>query len=84
MFIEGALSEAQKRRNNNDDFNVTSSKQKKSRSSGTDTIAYFRQKTEKTFELTAEELKLKGEPFDLENQEQETSQNHMEMPTQSS
>ena len=43
MFIDGALSETQKRRNdNNDDFNVTSSKQKTSRSSGADTIAYLR------------------------------------------
>ena len=85
MFIDGALSETQKRRNdNNDDFNVTSSKQKTSGSSGTDTIAYLRQKTEKTFELRAEELKHKREPFDLENQRQETSQNHMEMSTQSS
>ena len=42
------LSETQKRRSNNDDdFDVISPKQKKSRSSGTDTIAQLREKTEK-------------------------------------
>ena len=42
------LSKTQKRRSNSDD--VTSLKQKKSRSSGTDTIAHLREKTEKDFE----------------------------------
>ena len=46
------LSETQKRRSNSDnDFELTSPKQKKSRSSGTDTIAYLREKTEKDFKL---------------------------------
>ena len=79
------LSETQKRRSNSDDdFDVTSPKQKKSRSSGTDTIAYLREKTEKDFELRAEELKLKREQLDMEKQRQEASQNHMEMLIQSS
>ena len=79
------LSETQKRRSNSDDnFDVTSTKQKKSRCSGTDTIAYLREKTEKDFELRAEELKLKREQLDMEKQRQEASQNHMEMLIQSS
>ena len=46
------LSETQKRRSNSDnDFELTSPKQKKFRSSGTDTIAYLREKTEKDFKL---------------------------------
>ena len=53
------LSKTQKRRSNSDD--VTSLKQKKSRSSGTDTIAHLREKTEKDFELRAKELKFKKE-----------------------
>ena len=45
------LSQTQKRRSNSDDdFDITSPKQKKSISSGTDTIVYLRQKTEKDFE----------------------------------
>ena len=61
------LSETHKRRSNSDDdFDVTSPKQKKSRSSGTDTIAYLREKTEKDFELRAEELKLKRQQLDVE------------------
>ena len=79
------LSETQKKRSNSDDdFDVTSPKQKKSRSSGTDTIAYLREKTEKDFELRAGELKLKREQLDMEKQRQEASQNHMEMLIQSS
>ena len=54
------LSETQTRRSNSDDdFDVTAPKQKKSRSSGTDTIKFLRVKREKDFELRAEELKLK-------------------------
>ena len=45
------LSQTQKRRSNSDDdIDITSPKQKKSVSSGTDTIVYLRQKTEKDFE----------------------------------
>ena len=65
-------------------FYVTSPKWKKSRSSGTDTIAYLRQKTEKDFEWRAEDLKLNGEQLDMEKQRQETSQNHIEILIQSS
>ena len=79
------LSETQKRRSNSDnDFELTSPKQKKSRSSGTDTTAYLREKTEKDFKLRAEELKLKREQLDMEKQRHEASQNHMEMLMQSS
>ena len=63
------LSKTQKRKSNSDDdFDVTSLKQKKSRSSGTDTVAYLKVKTEKNFELRAEELKLKREQLDMEKQ----------------
>ena len=63
------LSETQKRKSNSDDdFDVTSLKQKKSRSSGTDTVAYLKVKTEKNFELRAEESKLKREQLDMEKQ----------------
>ena len=63
------LSKTQKRKSNSDDdFDVTSLKQKKSRSSGTDTVAYLKVKTEKNFELRAEELKFKREQLDMEKQ----------------
>ena len=79
------LSETQKRRSNSDDdFDVTSPKQKKSRNSGTDNIEFLREKTEKDFELRVEELKLKKQQLDMEKQRQETSQNHMKMLIQSS
>ena len=55
------FSETQERRSNDDDVDVTSPKQKKSRISGTDTIAYLREKTKKDFELRAEKFKLKRE-----------------------
>ena len=79
------LAETQKRRSNSDDdFDVTSPKQKKSRNSGTDNIEFLREKTEKDFELRVEELKLKKQQLDMEKQRQETSQNHMKMLIQSS
>ena len=58
-------------------------KQKKPRSSGTDTIVYLREKTKKDFELRAKKLKLKRE-LDMKKQRQEASENHMEMRIQSS
>ena len=74
------LSETHQRRSNSDDdFNVTSPKQKECRSLGTDTISCLREKTEKDFELRAEELKLKREQLDMEKQRQFASQNHMEI-----
>ena len=84
LSMEG-LSETQKRSSNSDnDFDVISRKQKKSRSSGTDTIAYLREKTEKDLELRAVELKFKTHQLDMEKQRQEASQNHMEILMQSS
>ena len=50
------FSETQERRSSDDDFDVNSPKQKKSRISGTD-----REKTKKDFELRAEKFKLKRE-----------------------
>ena len=50
------FSEIQERRSSDDDFDVTSPNQKKSRISGTD-----REKTKKDFELRAEKFKLKRE-----------------------
>ena len=55
--IDGALIKNLDKKNSDDNFDVTWPKQKKSRNSGTDTIAYLREKTEKDFELRAEELK---------------------------
>ena len=79
------LSETRKGRSNSDnDFDVISRKQKKWRSSGTDTIAYLREKTEKDLELRAEKLKLKTRQLNMEKQRQEASQNHMEILIQSS
>ena len=80
------LSETIKRRSStrSDDCDITSSKQKKSRSSGTDTIPYLREKTEKDFELREEELKLKREQLEMEKKGQEASQNQMQMLIQSS
>ena len=81
--IDGALIKNLDEKNSDDNFDVTWPKQKKYRNSGTDTIAYLREKTEKDFELRAEELKLKREQLDMEKQRQETSQNHMEILIQS-
>ena len=61
------------RSNSDNDFDVTSSNQKKSRSSGTDTIVYLREKTVKDFELRVEELRLKRQQLDLEKQRQEAT-----------
>ena len=41
------------------------------RSSGTDTVAYWTEETEKDFELRAEKLKLKKEQLSMEKQRQE-------------
>ena len=78
------LSGTQIRSNSDHDFDVTSPKQQKSKTSGTDGIAYLREETEKDFELKVEELKLKRQQLDLEKQRQEASQNHVEMLIQSS
>ena len=61
------------RSNSDNDFDVTSSNQKKSRRSGTDTIVYLREKTVKDFELRVEELRLKRQQLDLEKQRQEAT-----------
>ena len=61
------------RSNSDNDFDVTSSNQRKSRSSGTDTIVYLREKTVKDFELRVEELRLKRQQLDLEKQRQEAT-----------
>ena len=82
--MECLLETQKKRSNSDDDFDVISPKHKKSRSSGTDTTAYLREKTEKDFELRTAELKLKREQLDMEKQRHEASQNHMEMLIQSS
>ena len=81
--IDGVLIKNLDEKNSDDNFDVTWPKHKKSRNSGTDTIAYLREKTEKDFELRAEELKLKREQLDMEKQRRETSQNHMEILIQS-
>ena len=72
------------RSNSDNDFDVTSSNQRKSRSSGTDTIVYLREKTVKDFELRVEELRLKRQQLDLEKQRQEASHSHIERLMQSS
>ena len=69
------LSETQKRRGNgDDDFDITSPKQRKSRSSATDTIANVRERKEKDFKSRHEELKLKREYLGYGK----ASQTHME------
>ena len=61
-----------------------SPKTNKSRSSGSDTVAYLRDKTDKDFVLRGEELSLRKEELELNKSREEASQRQLQMLIQNS
>ena len=77
------LSETKKRQID-DESDDSSPKTKKSRSSGSDTVAYLRDKTEKDFCLRGEELALRKAELELNKSREEASQKQLQMLIQNS
>ena len=77
------LSETKKRQNDSESDDI-SPKTKKSRSSGSDTVAYLRDKTDKDFVLRGEELSLRKEELELNKSREEASQRQLQMLIQNS
>ena len=77
------LSETKKRQNDSESDDI-SPKTKKSRSSGSDTVAYLRDKTDKDFVLRGEEISLRKEELELNKSREEASQRQLQMLIQNS